>query len=976
MQPIHIIDWRADFIQSLGHCLTGPDMAGSDTPDPLRTTILFPHNRPVRYLREYYATASHVDRPCFLPEMKAIETFASSLARDVALDAPRPAGRLDRADLVYDVVRELHGTGQGLLSLLPLERERFLPWGTRLASLMEELLRQNVRPGGLAHMQGEVVDFAAALLEQLDAIHAGYLDALRQRGWTTPGLDWLTVLDHMDEISEKLRGTRIVAAGFYALSGAEDALLKRLWRDGTLEVYWHSDPALATGGETHFATVEHALWLTAWKARPKVIHSTPDTPHVKSEGPNITFVEGFDLHSQLTALQRHLRECDDLSSTAVVLPETSAMAPVLHHLPDMDVNISMGYPLARTALYGLVETVLQLQENRGPDGGYFWRDLVELLRHPYLRMLPIETNEVTTRPLRRVFRAHEREVRQGEVFQDPMAWMPLYGEPPLEELPEPTEELRAEVLTCCVTNFQGLETLAGLAEALRKLAAMLLERGRQLWRTYLVDAEYLARLMTGVLPELNRASLANEPLSPPTLFALFRQLCEAERVSFEPEPLTGLQVMGMLETRLLRFRQVLLLDAVEDRLPGTAPHDPLLPDPLRHLLSLPDARERDNVSAYNFHRLIQGAERVVLSYQAGITPGLFDNKSVRSRFVEQLLWEREKQEKRIITPGDRPPLTGVNFPITAPPPGPATLPATDGLRAKLKDLLTAQGVSASKLNTWLDCPKQFALRYLTGLKPLEDVTSDPDPAELGEAVHQALHRFFKPHVGKRITPGELDPQPLLDDFKVEATGRAFFARLPLDEQQSLLEAGRVRLATYLQTAPETTIISLEQDVSAVLEVADLSLSVKGRLDRVDERDEGAMVLDYKTGNLHLPKKSFWDDNDLWDRIRAYPDTPDSDLMADLRGELRSVQLPLYLYLYAANAETLPHNAAFVELKVEGQEKALFDKKWTAAEREEAVGRMTPELIRCIVTDMLGAEHFIARPSRNCQWCDFAPLCGG
>ncbi|MFH1914953.1 MAG: PD-(D/E)XK nuclease family protein [Pseudomonadota bacterium] len=972
MRTLTLIPWQADFIPALGRLLAARDDLG-------QLTVLFPHNRPRRYLKAFLRDHANLPRPVFLPRMTSIADFVGGLRRDLTSRAVIPANRLDLVELLREVVGDLRRDGRGLLARLPeMDREAFLPWGIRLARLADDLLRQNAEPDDLAYMEGEVSPYAAALLEQISAIHRRYVAALSERDWTTPGMDWRFVTANIGLVADHLAGSPVVAAGFYALSGAEDTLFRRLWEDGVLHPVIHSDPALATGDTPHWATAEHSAWLARWRTRAE-IPPGEDAPHRESV---VRFCEGFDRHSQLAALAEELESARNedtvtgLDETAVVLPDEGALMPVLHHLPVGDPNISMGYPLERTALARLVETILTLQENRLDDGRYHWRDLVALIRHPYLRLLGPED-----KPLRKLFHVWEAVIRTGERHLDPLAWQPPYGDDILDGVDETVAEpLRLAVLHHCLTPFERAASLDDLGDALAGLAAMLHAQGERLWHTYLVDAECLFRLTSSVVPQLRGAEASALPLSRPTLFSMLRVMLGQERVSFEPEPLAGLQVLGVLETRLLHFRRLHILDAVEERLPGTNPFDPLLPDPLRRLLGLPDARQRDNVSGYNFHRLLMGADEAVIYYQSGIQPGLLDQKSVRSRYVEQLLWEREKREKRLVEPGD-PIIRTVTFAAGAVPAAPSPIQVTPAVREALDRTLDRRGLSPSTLDLYLNCPKRFHYEYLSNIRPVDQVAEDGDRGEFGSLIHEVLREFLTPHIGMGTDLASLDPLPLLALYEERLRASDLFRQLPVDTRMALLMTGRHRLAAFVASQEPATLLGLEQRLETTVDVAGRSIRLQGFLDRVELRIEGVMILDYKTGAVTVPKKSFWNDDTLWTRMEDFntaapsPANPDPALLHDLAGSLRSVQLPVYLHLHARCQGGTPHDAGLIKLAEDGSIARLFGPKWTDEERAEAVDESIPLLIETLVRHMLGAGEFPARPSRNCDYCAFKGPCG-
>ncbi|WP_461211237.1 PD-(D/E)XK nuclease family protein [Desulfocurvus sp. DL9XJH121] len=966
-RPFTLVDWRTDCMGALAELI--PLRTGGDMREAL---VLFPHQRPRRHLLRRMARDPCLEKPLFPPRMAGVGQWLPGLRRE--LD-PRPlatAGPLDRAGLLYEVVAGLRGEGRGLLASLPLARDRFFPWGARLAELMEELARHALTPANLANLGGEVLPMAEALLEQLGEIFSRYEAALAERGWTTPGLDERYVAAHADEAAEAVGPGPAFIVGFYALTGAEEAVFRALWERGA-EVVLHTDPALSAGDAAgHWACREHALWMRSWGARAEVF--APDGEAPRAGGPDLRLYEGFDLHSQLSALRAEL-DAAPAGDTAVVLPDTSGLMPVLHHLPVKDVNISMGYPLARSSLNRLLETVLRLQETAAGPGRYHWREVIALIRHPYVKML----EPVAGAPVRGLLRELERSVRGGGRYLDPLAW-----EPALDSLPpgavaegaDPEAALRGvrAVLAACVENFAHTPTPEALGRALLHLARTLAPaHGADLWRRFPIDAECLYRLSSSLIPALTNSYISQDPMDRAVLYAILRRLLEAERVPFEAEPLTGLQVLGMLESRLLRFARVLVLDAEDDKLPGGQAHDPLLPDSLRMLLGLPDSRQRGLVAAYNFHRLAAGAEEVRVFYQAGESAGDKAGKPVRSRFVEQLLWEKEKQLKRIVRPGDGGPLEAVALPVASLPPLDGGVDKTPAVQARLEDLLRTREISATFLDSYLHCPARFFHERLTPLREPEAVNEEGDPREAGQLVHDVLQSFFEPHVGAHVNVAGLDPAPLLDDFSDLLRHRAFFTQMPYDMRLGLEMSGRRKLARFLKNSVETTILALERDVSAALDVDGRELRVKGRMDRVDQRPEGRVILDYKTGSVAAPAQTLWQDGALWDALEGEQD-PDGELMAVLAARLSSVQLPLYCWLLGRADGTMPHNAAWVELKDQGREIALFSDKTGEDVREDVITRRAPALVRFLVRRMLGAARFEARPGPRCAYCPHGFAC--
>lgn len=962
MRPFIIIDWRQDFIQKLADQLA----ADGSMRDAL---VVFPHLRPRRYLLKALAEHPKIGKPFFPPQILSLGELTEWLYKRLS---PAPAVAvplLERAGLLFEVVNGLGALASGPLESLPRDRAEFFPWGLMLAELMEELFRHGKAPGALPYMTGEVLPTAAALLENLDDIYFAYVDALNARSWTTPGLMARLVADQAPEAARALADKTTHIAGFYVLAGAEKKLFKALCQEALAQVYVHADPGLALG-RGHWSCLEIKHWAEEFGARLET-----GVPEAQTAEQEIRFYEAFDLHSQLKRLETELN-APSQGFTAVVLPDVGSLMPVLHHLPqNADVNVSMGYPLARSPLFRLVDQVLRLQESSPGPGQYYWRDVVELIRHPYLKTLALDDGQ----SMRSILGLFEDEIRQSDKFLDPLAWSP--GQ---EHLPEGTDfdstkDALERLVRRTISSFERIETLEDLGNALLGLCDLLVpgdDAPENLWQRFPIDGECLFRLVHHIVPQLVGSSFSREPYGRSVVFTVLRKLLEQERVPFEAEPLTGLQVLGWLETRLLQFDAVHVLDASDDKLPGASEYDPLLPDPLRGLLGLPDGRQRDYVAAYNFQRLVAGAKRLRVYYRAGESgTNALAGRSIRSRFAEQLVWQEEQKQNRIIEPGDGGPVEPVSLEPGPLPTGDPLVRKDDRIREAIKNLLTRRSISPSLLDNYLTCQLKFFFERVAKLKPLEEVSEDVDSAELGKLVHGVLQRFFEPYLGRPVTPSALDPEPLLAAYSRALETADFVRRMPLDQRLALHKSGALRLRRYMESnTTETTILGLERTIRVDIETGSGPFTLEGRLDRIDRRADGDHVLDYKTGATPRSRPGFLENSELLEQLRAWRPGDGPGAVQALALAAESVQLPLYLYIYALGADAQPANTAWIELRDKGEEKPFFGARTPQDQRLEAIRRAVPEVVEFLIRHMLTAKHLAAAPGPYCRWCPFRGGC--
>ena len=698
---------------------------------------------------------------------------------------------------------------------------------------------------------------------------------------------------------------------------------------------------------------------------------------------------------------------------AGALAHSGALLPVLHHLPRKDCNISLGYPLERSLLFRLLETVLDARNRRQPNGTTHWKALADLVRHPYLRLL--EVNGIS---LRDIFQNMETRLRNGSRHADAHAvaegaaddFFAASSLPNVAAAMPAIRELINRILRDTVDTWARAHTLGGLADALSGLCDTLLVYGSgndesgagngkaDIWSRFPIDAECLFRLMQRVIPALKDNGMAGTPLPWPLMQAMLLELVRAERVPFEADPLTGLQVLGMLETRLLRFSRVFLVDVTDDRLPGAPIRSPLLPDSLRALLGLPDTRNREQLAAYTFHRLIAGADEVWLYWQEGVeTSGLFDGKKQRSRLVEELIWQEEQARGQRLKPG-REPLRTAALDVRPPVRVRKVVPKTPAIRKQIAASLK-HPLSATRLDAYLTCPLRYYYERLCAIAPIDGVNEDDDPAAVGVLLHNVLRDFYAPAVGKTVRRDAQsgDPElPFLDEkalralFRTALDASGLEAALPPESAAMLSVTGPERLGMFLRAQPEQTeVLSLEEEYDAEIRVGGRVRRLTGNLDRVDWReqedpegalDEGAVILDYKTGRIKALRPDIWADDAFWDALdpekaaeaASEPD-PEHDFLPIMAQRIPTVQLLYYCYLYGQATGKPVLDAAFVALGEDGGERPLFGKGMTIEERERALS-LIPRLIGFILLHMELCPEFRPREGAHCRWCSWRNVC--
>lgn len=969
-KQFHIFPWTRPFLENLKsfvHARTGgrPELG----------LIIFPHKRPLRYMASLYAKEK---KAAILPKMIGLSEAAQIWNASLEKGKPMLANSLDQVALLKDCIDRLALEDQKLAAkFASMDMAAFLPWGLRLAALLEEMAREGSKPQDLEHLEDEVAKPAAALLGALGRVNRIWRENLDERGWTTKGMGYARIMDNAAAIPGLLaprEDRHVFIAGFSRLSGMEEAMFRSLWQNGAC-VCLHADPALAENKQGHWACQHIREWLKKWRATP-----VPAFPQAKEAAPETkySFFAGYDGHSQLEEMARIISAREDCGNTAIVLCDENMLMPALHHLPDRDINISMGYPLRRSPLSDMLDAVFNLQANQREEGLYHWRDLIQLFHLPFMNDLRQNPEEGDNSAWLSLLRTINKQIRAGERHvraRDLLAGLGMATD-------EGAYSLFAQCLEIFLENPSGMASMRQMADVFQQICDFIPQHTSNFWTRYPLDAEALARLSRNALPLLRENLLADLQFSLTALRQIMDMTTREERVPFEADPIVGLQVLGMLETRLLQFDRVIILDATDDLLPGNAPQDPLLPDSLRGVLGLPDAHSREIQAAYNLHRLCAGAKEAHFLWQEGISrSGLFDGKKMRSRFVEELIWNVEKKKGALLERGEEP-LTRARTSISIKNREALEIALEGAIRGKMEQFL-AGAVSATALDLYLGCPLKFAYSYLFNLAPQAEANEGDDPLGVGQLIHDVLKNFYEPFLKVREIP-EISESGLLDVFQKKLEASGLRDRLPPDSCIALELAAQKQLSKFVNKQngqkDKKSLKFLEQKFYCDISVSGHAWRLTGKVDRVDERKGLLHVLDYKTGKFRMPRPDLWGNEDFFAKLGEYCKNPGgladaADIyLEELKELLPSVQLPLYMLLLRKNGMANAANAAFVDLRDSCEEKEIFN-FGSDAEALDLALKHCETAIAFILHHMENAKIFHVANGVDCEkYCDYSSLC--
>lgn len=729
--------------------------------DLSRVAIVFPNKRASLFFNEYLAMQS--DRPIWSPAYVSISELFRQLSPWKSGDPIRLVCEL------YKVFREetrseetlddFYFWGELLISdfddvdknLVDADRlfsnlqdlKNIMDDYDFLDSEQEEAIRQFFQNFSIER-RTQLKEKFISLWDKLGDIYHHYRHNLAELGIAYEGMMYRYVMEELQP--DKLKYEHYVFVGFNVLNKVETKFFERLREAGKALFYWDYDifytrlPHENTPPYTHEAGEFILRNLKIFPNElPEAVFDTLRKPK------NVRFISAPTENAQARYLPEWIRSVTkrDLPETpvkekenAVVLCNEALLLPVLHSIPSevKNVNITMGFPLAQTPVYSFVSALIELQTTgyRRDTGRYQYEAVQSVLKHPYTRQLSTSAEGL------------EKQLTRDNRF-----------------FPLPSELKQDTFLEQIFTPKTGLSALCQyLTEMLREVAVLYQQEQEtddifnQLYRESLFKSYTLINRLLNLIDngELN--------IQIETLRRLLCRLLATSNIPFHGEPAIGMQVMGVLETRNLDFRNLIMLSLNEGQLPKAGGDSSFIPYNLRKAFGMTTIEHKNAVYAYYFYRLIQRAENVTLLYNTA-SEGL--NRGEMSRFMLQFLVESPHTISREYLEAGQSPQSGREISVEKTPEIITRMYERYDVNRHPRSLF-----SPSALNTYLDCRLKFYYRYVAGLKAPDEVSAEIDSALFGTIFHRAAELVYKDLTanGKEIRKDDLE-QVLSNDIKLQ-----------------------------------------------------------------------------------------------------------------------------------------------------------------------------------------------------------------
>ena len=831
-------------------------------PDLSRTAMVFPGKRPSHFVRK--ALSERLKRSFIPPRIFSIDEFIATLHRKINPDPLKLLGAIDAVALLFQVhqnVKERLG-GSNFETL-----DAFLPVGFKLFGELEELRLANLSERAI---NDALTGLTYGRLHSLPNYYKAFYTLVSDKGFTTRSLQYAAVADRSADV-DLSEFSSVFLIGFLALTNSERQILAELRRrDTTVFLYQRG-----TGLTEHFVQLQ--------------IGETPEASHPQMP-PDISFYEAPDTHGEIFALSTLIKDKVERKdpideTTVIVLPTPDALFPLYHHTlpllrPDQ-YNIALGYPLSRTPIYAFIGSLMDLvgvmQEGRFPVSAY-----LKFVLHPYTknirhgqrsdvtRILLHGIEDFVTRDKSRMYVTLDELESLDELFSD----IPSVIADSAESVTP--EELKKHLKTIHDRTIRRFSSFTSIGDFARKaIEVLLFVYGESTANLHPLFRAY-AETILDMFHELELSLLSTHVFGrSQSYFNFLRRYVATSEVPFSGTPLKGMQVLGLLETRNLQFDEVFLLDVNDDVLPGGISQEMILPQGLREKLGLETYKNREQLTEYYVGLLINGANKVHLFYTER-------DASEKSRFIEKLLWERQRKEGlQAASESIRTVRYRVNLSNSTP------LPIQKS--PDVVQYLKHYSYSASSLDMYLKCPIKFYYSKVLGLEEKEDASADVENQDIGKFVHAVLKKYFEGAVAQPLTKEQIDEsrmEQVINDlfrvhFGVENAGTLYLIKRQIGKQLGGF------LRDYQAPLLERSPIVIEH-LEHLIRANDKQFSLEGRVDRIERRGNDTFILDYKTGR---------DDARLNINFKKL-DVGQRETWSEAIG---SLQLPFYLMLYAGTS---------------------------------------------------------------------------
>jgi hypothetical protein len=845
------------------------------------TIIVLPNKRAKIFLIE--ALKKQVSANILSPEIISIEDFIQDIAAIRTVD---PIELLFEFYEVYLSVTdkssqqsfELFANWAKMLLQDFNEIDRYLLEPTHVLSYLkdiEDIKKWGIEVENKTQLLENYIDFWKLLPNYYQSLFAHLL----KKGIGYQGLIYRQAVENIIPFSKTITDKKYVFAGFNALNASEEKIIQHLMASDQAKIYWDADENFLND-PYHDA----GLFLRRFKSNWKHYKSNPFEWIIDdfSQSKNIHVIGTPKTIGQAkiagTIIEKIINENPNVSldKVAVVLGEENVLVPLLYSLPSAvgALNITMGYSSKNNPAQILIAKLFKMHTNalsrNAKSYVLYYKDVLDILTHPLVEPYAKTAKLVNTiNQNNYTFITHQKLMELND---------------------EPTDLFLQLFKKWEQGSIAVLETISSLLVTIKKNLSNDNEEEK-------ITKAFVFAIFK-VINKLINYYLKHDHIDKiDTLYAIYKQVIDLAEVSFEGEPLNGLQIMGVLESRVLDFDTVIVTSMNEGKFPAGKSQNSFIPYDVKRELGLPTFKEKDAIYTYHFYHLLQRAKNIYLLYNTE-SDGL--DAGEKSRFITQL--EVEKQPNHNLTHE----IYNAVLPETAYTP--MVIEKSEAVMDRLKEI-AEKGFSPSALTSYIRNPIQFYFQKILRISEVEEVEENIALNTLGTIIHETLKVLYEPYIGKFITEVAIENCFKQIDAEVLKQFKAVYKEGEIKKGRNLLafEVAKRNVSNFLKVELESLkggdtikIIALEETFERSLTHPSLPFPVliKGNVDRIEERNGTIRIIDYKTGKVEKASVTL----KTW-----------KGLTEDIKND-KIIQVLAYAFMYEKLANSKPIEAGIISFK--------------------------------------------------------------
>ncbi len=872
--------------------------------------IVFPNKRPKLYLRKMLS--EKLKSSYIPPSIFSLQEFANKVLMQMY-----PFEHLELLDAVY-ILREIFRKKEIDIGIKDRFSD-FLPWGIRILKAIDELELNNVdfEKIKMYKQYAEVPERIKNILEILKDLKDEFYKEMEERKKFTRGY----LYKNLKEVDFDLDYREIIFAGFYAFLPLEELFLKKIWEKCDTKIF--------------FLETREKRAIYEFMKRNNLDYTAIKPLDYK---PDIKFIKVKDYYAQAIFFREKLGEIKekvkDPAEIGCILPSPDVLESVIGEVITAfksDFNISMGYNFRLTPFFSFIKKFLDLKREI-KDLKFYHRSLLSFLHHPFIVSIFSEEAREIEDKIRKL------NTEKGRIYFE------------LRELVE--EKFDKDFVRILHYGMEKIECIKDFVKIMEDTLYLIFDKIKNGTESILFRVFFNESL--GILERLKSLILADEEMDTDEIARIIIPYLSSYSIPLKGDPLRGVQILGVLEARLIPFKKIFFFDLIEGIYPKSYKYDPILPEGLRKMLGLPSYKENEAIYAYNFYQIVENAKEVYLIWYEKEE----DVDSTESRFVQRILWEKEKEKRKLLY--DEIPFISYNPVITKEE---RKIVKKDDRIMSILYKRAEEGIHITDLDTYLTCPFRFYQSVVLRNKEDKDISEEPDFRGLGSFLHDVLENFYRKNFMNKVPEWN-------DDMKrefIEYLSCKYDEKFGKEKEtqwfrKEFLLIKMRQFVDILEQKDKGIVKELEVKIDHKLRVnEELTVKLKGKIDRIDEKSGYLRVIDYKSSKGELVFPVF--PEEIKNRRSVYK-------------SIRSLQVPVYSLLYA-------------QLKgKEVKEGAYYVMKTPKASKEFEYGRKhrrvriitleeTENILSCVLLEIFDKEVPFEPDSRtgNCTFCPYKGICG-